>query len=81
MMLLARDAHRLGINLGKAFHVGGCVFDRNAAQRCAPQIRQYAFARGAEKIDRNFGEQAVLDIQALRDTVEGESDQRLVDRA
>ena len=30
VMLLARDAHSAGVDLGKSFHVRGCVVDRDA---------------------------------------------------
>src|SRR6185312_7303070 len=44
------------------------------------QPLQHPFALGAEKVDWHPGKEAVPDIEALRDAVEGESDERLVGR-
>jgi hypothetical protein len=81
VMLLARDAYSAGVDLGKSFHVCGRVVDRNATQWRFRQTGHHPFARGAKKISRHLGKQAVPDVEALRDTVERESNQRLVGRS
>src|ERR1700724_1017525 len=69
VMLLARDAYSAGVDLGKSFYVCGRVVDRDAAQCRFRQAGHHPFARGAKKINRHFGKQAMPDVEALRDTV------------
>src|SRR5580704_14220998 len=81
VMLFACDAYSAGVDLGKYFHVRGRVVNRNATQWRFRQTGHHPFARGAKKINRHLRKQAVPDIEALRDTVERESNQRLVGRS
>jgi hypothetical protein len=80
-MLLARDAHSSGVDLGEHFHMRGRVVDRDAKKRRLRQTGHNLFARGAKKINWHLGKEAVPDVEALRDTVEGESDECLMRRS
>jgi hypothetical protein len=77
-MLLARDAYSAGVDFGKSFDVRGCVVDRGATQWRFRQTGHHLFPRGVEEINWHLGEEAVPDVEALRDTVEGESNQCLM---
>ncbi len=80
-MLLARDAYSAGVDLSKFFHVRGCVVNCDATQWRFRQTGRHLFARSAEKIYWHLGKEAVPDVEALRDTVEGESNQCLMRRS